>query len=146
MGKKSSRNKRPNQQEYRTAGSAPLIVMAVLLAGLAIWIVAGLAGPSATQEPAPMAEERNGIQVVSMNLSSAGYNPNSFTVRKGIPVQINTDSTADAGCVRGIMIPDFDINEALDVGQDSFTFTPDKTGTFTFTCQMRMSSGTFTVI
>ncbi|MBU7005727.1 plastocyanin domain-containing protein [Peptococcaceae bacterium DYL19] len=67
-------------------------------------------------------------------------------MKKGIPVEVRTNSSADAGCVSGLMIPDFDINKALDVGQDSFTFVPDKAGTFEFTCEMRMSSSTLTVI
>jgi len=81
-----------------------------------------------------------------MELSAAGYSPNNITVKKGVPVTIETNAAADAGCVRGLMIPDFNINKALDVGEDSFTFTPDKTGSFTFTCQMKMSNGTITVI
>ncbi|PKM82059.1 MAG: hypothetical protein CVU89_06895 [Firmicutes bacterium HGW-Firmicutes-14] len=147
MGKKN-RGALPRKHEVpRKNNSAPLIVMGIILVGLFIWIVTGLAGsPSAPQADGPLAEEKDGIQVVIMNLSTAGYNPNSFMVKKGLPVMVRTTSTADAGCVRGIMIPDFGVNVALDTGSDTFTFTPDKTGTFRFTCQMKMSSGTIKVI
>lgn len=122
--------------------------MAIGIVGLAVWIVASAArsGSGAGTGPAVAAKVTDGVQEISMDLSPAGYSPNNITVKKGIPVKINTNATADAGCVRGIMIPDFNINVALDVGSDSFTFTPDKTGTFEFTCQMKMSRGTITVI
>ncbi len=143
-----SRNK-PNHKKTRhynkKNSQIPLIVMGIVLVVLALWIASAVVS-SAPPEPAPLAEQRNGVQVVSLDLSTAGYSPNNITVKKGLPVEVRTNATADAGCVRGLMIPDFGINKALDVGQDSFTFVPDKTGTFEFTCQMKMSSGTLTVI
>ena len=143
-----SRNKpthKKNHHHNQKKSQTPLIVMGIMLAVLAVWIASAVVG-SSPPEPAPLAEQRGGTQIVSLDLSPAGYSPNNITVKKGLPVEIRTNATADAGCVRGLMIPDFDINKALDVGQDSFTFVPDKAGTFEFTCQMRMSSGTLTVI
>lgn len=126
---------------------APIIIMSVVLAGLFILIVSQVSGSgNSLPSGSPVAAtQENGVQVIAMQLSTAGYSPNNITVKKGVPVRIETNATSDAGCVRGIMIPDFNINKALNVGQDSFTFTPDKTGTFTFTCQMKMSTGTITV-
>lgn len=125
----------------------PIIVMTGILVVLFIWIMSQLSGagnPFSSGSPVA-ATSKNGVQVIAMQLSAAGYSPNNITVKKGVPVRIETNATSDAGCVRGLMIPDFNINKALDVGQDSFTFTPDKTGTFNFTCQMKMSTGTITV-
>lgn len=140
---------RKKHQVYKQKSKkAPIIIMSVVLAGLFIWIVSQVSGSGTTSlasGSAVTATQENGVQVISMNLSTAGYSPNNITVKKGVPLRIETNATSDAGCVRGIMIPDFNINKALNVGQDSFTFTPDKTGTFTFTCQMKMSTGTITV-
>lgn len=159
MGKnKSGKNKQSkNNPGYNTrsqvsrkkANKTPIIVMTTVLVGLFIWIMTQLSGagnPFPSKGSPIAAQEQNGVQVIAMQLSTAGYNPNNFTVKKGVPVRIDTDATSDAGCVRGIMIPDFNINKSVNVGRDSFTFTPDKTGTFTFTCQMKMSSGTINVI
>ncbi len=88
---------------------------------------------------------KDGKQYVSLNVSANGYDPNLLVVKEGVPLVVETNSTPDAGCVRGIMIPDFDINKAMDVGRDQFEFTPNKKGEFQFTCQMRMSSGTLVV-
>ncbi len=127
----------------------PIIIMSVILVGLFIWIMSQLSGPGtplATSNQPVTAPVVNGVQMLSMNLTAAGYEPNNITLKKDIPVQINTNATADAGCVRGLMIPDFDINKALDVGQDSFVFIPNKTGNFEFSCQMRMSTGTINIV
>jgi len=143
-----SRNKptyKKNRHRNQKKSQTPLIVMGITLAVLAVWIASAVVG-SAPPEPAPLAEQRGGTQIVSLDLTTGGYSPNNITVKKGIPVEVRTNSTADAGCVRGLMIPDFGINVALDIGQDFFTFVPDKAGSFEFTCQMRMSSGTLTVI
>ena len=89
---------------------------------------------------------KDGKQYVSLNISANGYNPNVIVVKEGVPLVVETNSTPDAGCVRGVMIPEFNINKAMDVGPDRFEFTPDKKGKFEFMCQMRMSSGTLVVI
>jgi len=138
--------------------------MGLLLVVLFIFIVKGLSSATTSLQtastPLPSAsgastaatsgtanaEIRNGVQEVALNVSAAGYNPGKLVMKKGIPVRIITDSTEDAGCVRGIMIPDFNINEPLEIGRDTLEFTPDKAGTFEFMCQMRMSKGTLEVI
>ncbi|MDA8235293.1 MAG: cupredoxin domain-containing protein [Clostridia bacterium] len=135
--------------------------MGLLLVILFIFIVKGLssavtpssstsgsstASNSTSPTGSATAEIKGKVQEVSLNISAAGYNPNKLVVRKGIIVRILTSSTADAGCERGVMIPDFNINEPLDIGSDVLEFTPDKTGTFEFMCQMRMTKGILEVI
>ena len=88
----------------------------------------------------------DGVQEITMEVSAAGYSPDKIVVEKGVPVRIITNSTEDAGCVRGVMIPEFNINAALEVGQDVIEFTPEKEGTFEYLCQMRMSKGTLEVV
>lgn len=142
MGK----NKKSRARIHKKSNKTPIIVMTIVLAGLFVWIVSQVTGSGSPFSSTPVAAtQENGVQVIAMRLSAAGYSPNNITVKKGVPVRIETNATADAGCVRGVMIPDFSINKALDVGEDSFTFTPDKTGTFPFSCQMKMSTGTITV-
>jgi len=101
MGKNKASRRHTKNRGYsnKTASTTPLIIMAVALVALAVWIISRLAGPASPPSPPPVAEERNGVQVISMDLSTAGYSPNRFTVKKGIPVQVYTNSTADAGCV-----------------------------------------------
>lgn len=143
MGK----HKKPRAIIQNKPNKTPVIVMTSILVVLFIWIMSQLSGPGnplSSNSPVAATSD-NGVQVVAMKLTAAGYSPNNITVKKGVPVRIETDATSDSGCVRGFMIPDFNINKALDVGKDSFTFTPDKTGSFPFSCQMKMSTGTINV-
>lgn len=143
MGKKKARKKNSLTQSNNQK-IIPIAIMLIGVIGLLIWGISSFSGKDSTTPTE--AQVTGGVQEIFMSLTPAGYSPNNITVKEGIPVKINTDSTADAGCVRGVMIPDFNINVALDVGRDFFTFTPDKKGTFPFSCQMRMSTGTITVI
>lgn len=155
--KKSKVRKNPENQSRKVI----LWGMGLLLVVLFIFVIKGLSSaitPSSSTSGSSTAstgisptgsataEIKGGVQEVSLNVSATGYNPNKLIVKKGIPVRIQTNSTQDAGCVRGLMIPDFNINEPLDIGSDVLEFTPDKTGTFEFMCQMRMSKGTLEVI
>jgi len=149
MGKKNKvRKNQENQSRKYILGG-----MGLVLVILFIFIVQGLTStttpPSVTGSStsgSSTAEVKDGVQLITLNVSAAGYNPDKLVVKKGIPVRITTNSSADAGCVRGLMIPDFNINEPLEIGQDTLEFTPDKTGTFEFMCQMRMSKGTLEVV
>lgn len=143
MGK----HKKSRANVHKRSDKTPIVVMTGILVVLFFWIMSQLSGPAnrVPSGPPVAATFRDGVQIIAMQLSASGYNPNNITVKKGIPVRLETNATSDAGCVRGVMIPDFNINKALDVGKDSFTFTPEKTGTFRFSCQMKMSTGTITV-
>ena len=124
-----------------------LLLLGTIAAALLIYIVVTVTGGSSGPDVknATAAISANGGQEVALDVSEYGYKPDVIRVKKGVPLTIRTNSTENAGCVRGLMIPDFNINKALNIGPDSFTFTPDKAGTFEFSCQMRMSKGTIIV-
>lgn len=123
-----------------------LIILGAVAAALFIYIVVTVTGGGSVDPGKATAAVSTGSgQEVALEVSEYGYKPDVIKVKKGVPLTVRTNSTANAGCVRGLMIPEFSINKALAVGADSFTFTPDKTGTFEFTCQMRMSKGTLIV-
>ena len=50
------------------------------------------------------------------------------------------------GCTRSLKIPEFNIQMNLDYGNNEVTFTPTKTGTFTYSCWMGMIRNTIKVI
>jgi len=123
-----------------------LLSLGAVAALLLIYIVVTVTGAgSVDPSKAAPAVVVNGVQEIALDVSEYGYKPDVIKAKKGVPLVIRTNSTQDAGCVRGMMIPDFNVNKALSVGADSFTFTPDKAGTFEFMCQMRMSKGTLIV-
>ncbi len=87
----------------------------------------------------------NGIQEVNMQVSGSGYSPNSFVLKKGIPVKWNVDVTQLTGCNSELVVAAYNIDKNLKQGLNVIEFTPDKVGTISFTCGMGMLRGSFIV-
>lgn len=88
---------------------------------------------------------QNGVQVVRMIQDTDGYTPNTFTIRKGIPVKWIVTSRNVTTCAAAISFPKFGIRRGLSLGENVFEFTPTETGSFRFSCLMGMFAGAFTV-
>lgn len=88
----------------------------------------------------------NGIQVVRMKQLSNGYSPNSFTVKKGLPVKWVIDSLAPYSCAASLVMPKFNIRKNLVKGENIIEFTPLETGRIPFSCSMGMYTGRFNVV
>ncbi|MCM3727995.1 cupredoxin domain-containing protein [Neobacillus cucumis] len=80
---------------------------------------------------------------VKMLLTEKGYSPNMIRVKKGVPVELEITNPLDSSsCLSTFMIPDFNINNInLKTGSTKLSFTPDKTGEYTFSCGMQMFTG-----
>ena len=105
-------------------------------------------GSSATpsNNSANSAEIIDGIQIVRMTQKNAGYYPNSFTVKKGVPVKWIITSEAPYSCAASISMPSMNIQQNLRAGENVIAFTPTQSGRLPFSCAMGMYRGTFTVI
>lgn len=87
----------------------------------------------------------NGAQEINMDVDASGYTPNSFVLKKGIPVKWNINVKQLTGCNSELVSNEYGININLKVGKNLAEFTPNKTGTFTFSCGMGMLHGSFIV-
>ena len=87
----------------------------------------------------------NGVQVVRMTQASSGYTPNTFTVKKGVPVKWIITSKDVYSCASSIVSQQLGIRKGLQLGENVFEFTPEKTGRIRFSCLMGMYNGSFTV-
>jgi sulfite exporter TauE/SafE/copper chaperone CopZ len=87
----------------------------------------------------------NGVQEVNMDVDASGYSPNSFVLKKGVPVKWNVNVKQLTGCNSEIVMNDYNINARLKQGLNTFEFTPDKIGTIRFSCGMGMIRGSFIV-
>ena len=87
----------------------------------------------------------NGIQVVRMIENNRGYIPNSFTIKKDIPVKWIIDAQNVYSCASSIVSRDLKLSKTLESGENIINFTPQKTGTISFSCSMGMYRGVFTV-
>ncbi len=87
----------------------------------------------------------SGVQEVNMNIGASGYNPNSFVLKKGVPVRWNVNVQQLTGCNQELVMNAYGIDARLKQGLNVFEFTPTKTGTIPFSCGMGMLRGSFIV-
>lgn len=86
------------------------------------------------------------VQVVRMTQGTTGYEPNAFTVTKGIPVRWIINSVDVNTCASTIVSSKLGVQKSLHPGENTIEFTPTEAGVITFTCSMGMYRGQFTVV
>lgn len=92
----------------------------------------------------PMAGNK---QVIKMEASSAGYDPNRFQIRVGVPTRMEVTDTGTSGCTNAIISKLFEGQIDLTPGKTSVKeFTPTKIGVYKFSCWMGMVSGVIEVV
>lgn len=104
---------------------------------------------ASTQSPTtndPNVTIENGIQIVRMNQTASGYEPNTFTIKKGIPVKWIVNSQDQNTCASAIVAPSINIRQTLSAGENVFKFTPSEVGQIRFSCAMGMYTGVFNVV
>ncbi len=86
-------------------------------------------------------------QIVVMNITSNGYSPHKFTVKKGIPVELTLITKDTYSCAASFVFPEFNIKANLAPNDKQIvTFTPTRTGKFSFSCSMGMYTGIMEVV
>jgi copper ion binding protein len=90
--------------------------------------------------------ETQGVQKVHTTLASGRYEP--ITVTAGTPVEWTIDAPDGSinGCNNRMVIPAYGIEHAFTVGENVVQFTPDKAGTYPYSCWMGMITSTITVV
>ena len=75
-----------------------------------------------------------------------GFYPNTFTVQRGLPVELEVDVQIPlGGCMGTLVVPDYNVAQRLTFGKNTLTFTPTKAGTIPFTCAMGSKIGEIVV-
>lgn len=99
----------------------------------------------AGRSPAAAAVGTGGVQEVTIRVAG-GYDPSVIRVKRGQPVRLVFDRREGAGCSEEVVLPEFGIKRFLPAFQKTVVqFTPEKTGSFGFTCGMSMLRGKLTV-
>ncbi len=93
----------------------------------------------------PNVSLENGVQVVRMVEGNRGYSPNSFSIKKGVPVKWIIDAQAPYSCASSIVVPQLGIENNLKPGENIIEFTPTEIGKLSFSCSMGMYTGVFNV-
>lgn len=84
------------------------------------------------------------VQKVVIGMKNYNYYPNTIKVKVGQPVSISLDDSV-YGCFRSFTIREFGLSKYLRTSQETLDFTPDRKGTFRFSCSMGMGTGTLIV-
>lgn len=78
-------------------------------------------------------------KVIQMSAHRFEYNPAHLTLKKGVPVVLELTS---ADVLMGLNIPDFNVRADMEPGKVTrVRFVPDRSGTFTFLCDIFCGSG-----
>ena len=93
------------------------------------------------------AEVTEGVQDVTITVTSRGYSSNATTLKRGVPVRLTLATNNTQGCARAFTIPDLNISKVLPAtGNETLEFTPQKAGRLAYSCSMGMYTGAFTVV
>ncbi|MFH0818806.1 MAG: sulfite exporter TauE/SafE family protein [Patescibacteria group bacterium] len=84
-------------------------------------------------------------QIANMDLTYQGYQPNVLHVKVSQPVHWVINVKQMSGCTNEIIMPEYNIDKKLELGENIIEFTPTKTGEIKFSCWMKMVWGKFIV-
>jgi uncharacterized protein len=89
--------------------------------------------------------DSEGYQVIEMDVLRSGYFPDSFVLKKDIPVRWIIDGKELTGCNNAVQVPSLDLEFDIEEGKQIIEFTPTKTGVISWSCWMGMIPGNFIV-
>jgi uncharacterized protein len=97
-------------------------------------------------EPSNYAVIKDGVQTVTTTMSSGSYE--AIVVQKDIPVKWNIQAEEGSinGCNNSIIIPKYNIQKDIAIGDNIIEFTPTDSGVVPFSCWMGMIRSKITVV
>lgn len=127
------------------------IAVIILCAGILVYTFVLKPSSQATSYNAQdLAPVINGKQVIAMTVYPVSYEPRSFTVKAGVPVHWEITSSGQPGCASGLIIAN-GLTDPIYLNPQQgqvkvVEFTPQKPGTYKFSCSMNMARGTIKVV
>lgn len=100
-----------------------------------------LTGNVVVQEPGALPGK---TQQVTLGMKNYNYYPQEVKVKAGQPVEITLDNSV-YGCLRAFTIRELGVSKLSRSPDEKIIFTPDRKGTFTFSCSMGMGYGKLVV-
>ncbi len=99
--------------------------------------------PTAVEAVPP--QSKGDYQEIRMNVTYAGWQPNTFVLKTGVPVKWIINGQQLSGCNNAIKVPSLGLSFDINQGEQTIEFTPTKAGTIPWSCWMGMIRGTFIV-
>ncbi len=135
------------RQRMLQAGSVLLLIMGIFMIQNNLVLTGFTVSPAGTDTDGAVVSSIEGdVQYVTTTLHVNGYD--DIQVTAGIPVvwTIEVDEMNLNGCNNEIVLPAFDQQVKLAVGEVVIEFTPEEEGTYTYSCWMGMLKNTITVV
>ncbi len=104
-----------------------------------------VSAPDSGPASAQVTTIEDGYQVIRMNVTAGGWEPDKFVLKTGVPVKWIIDGQEITSCNNAIQVPAYNLKFDIHQGEQTITFTPDKEGTIRWSCWMGMIPGTFVV-
>ncbi len=105
--------------------------------------------PKTTIDNAPPSQQPVNVntdyQEIRMEVNRNGYVPNTFTLKKGVPVKWIINGKVLTGCNNAIQVPALGMQFDIKKGEQIIEFTPKEAGTIRWSCWMGMIQGSFIV-
>jgi uncharacterized protein len=98
---------------------------------------------NAAQTPQPVSQ--NGYQEIHMDVTADGWSPDTFVLKRGVPVKWIINGKEITSCNRAIQVPKLGLKFDVKSGEQTIEFTPTEDGTIPWSCWMGMIPGTFIV-
>ncbi|MFH0797895.1 MAG: sulfite exporter TauE/SafE family protein [Candidatus Woesearchaeota archaeon] len=95
--------------------------------------------------PNNVAVQKDGYQEIRMDVLSSGWDPNTFVLKKGVPVRWIINGKQITGCNNAIQVPKYGLEFKIKQGEQTIEFTPNEEGVVSWSCWMGMIKGTFVV-
>ncbi len=86
-----------------------------------------------------------GYQEIKMDVTRSGWSPNTFVLKKGVPVKWIINGKEITGCNNAIQVPKYGLEFDIRQGEQVIEFTPTEEGTIRWSCWMGMIPGTFII-
>jgi sulfite exporter TauE/SafE/copper chaperone CopZ len=84
-------------------------------------------------------------QIVRMEITARGFEPNIIKIKKGIPVKWIINGDKVTSCTNKIIVPKYNISQNISYGENIINFIPTESGEIPFSCWMGMVRGKFIV-
>lgn len=82
------------------------------------------------------------VQTATIEITQNGYQPSSLRLKRGVPARLSFVRRTEQTCATEVVFADYGIRRELPLNKTIIiSFTPNKTGEFTFACGMNMVRG-----
>jgi sulfite exporter TauE/SafE/copper chaperone CopZ len=86
-----------------------------------------------------------GVQEIRMDVTRSGWSPDTFVLKKGVPVKWIINGKEITGCNNAIQVPKLNLKFDIKKGEQVIKFTPTESGIIRWSCWMGMIPGTFII-